>query len=76
MGDGYYGIVYEARPHEIIPLGKRLTGAGGAFVTLGVHLLLWGGAWCIVWLASIRWKKFRCIRQLKQVPPIKPVLYP
>jgi hypothetical protein len=66
MGDGYHGVVYEARPHEIIPIGKRLAGAGGAFVILGVHLPLWGGAWCIAWLASIQWKKYCRIRQLRQ----------
>jgi len=64
MGDGYYGIVYEARAHEIIPLGKRLAGPGSAFVSLGVQLLVWGGAWCIAWLACTQWKKYRCIHKL------------
>lgn len=72
MGDGYHGVVYEARSREIIPLGKRLTGAGGAYVTLGVHLLVWGGAWCIAWLASVVWRRLRRIRQPRQVEPPNP----
>jgi hypothetical protein len=64
MGDGYEGIVYEARPQEIIPLGKRLAGPYSAFVSLEIQLLVWGGTWCIAWLASVQWKKHHRIRRL------------
>jgi len=49
LGDGITGIVYEARPQEIVPLQSRLAGPASSFVILGVHLLLWGGCWFTVW---------------------------
>jgi hypothetical protein len=49
LGDGITGIVYEARPEEIVPLRSRLTGPAGAFVILAVQLVLWGGFWLLIW---------------------------
>ncbi len=49
LGDGITGMIYEARPDEIVPLRLRLAGPGGAFVMLGVQLLLLGGLWILVW---------------------------
>lgn len=42
LGDGVNGIIYEARPDEIVPLASRLTGPFGAYTILAVHLLVWG----------------------------------
>jgi hypothetical protein len=52
LGDGISGIIYEAKPEEILPLHSRATGPAGSFTILIVHLLLWGGVWLIVWLTS------------------------
>lgn len=63
MGDGYYGIVYEAGPNAIVPIGTRLTGPGGAFTILAVHLLLWGA------ICGTGWTAFRLMRgRRKELP--------
>ena len=59
LGDGISGIVYEARPDEVVPLRSRVTGAGGAFVILAVHALLWGGFWLLVWVVSRLFARYR-----------------
>lgn len=43
MGDGITGVIYEARPDEIIPLRSRLAGPLSSLAILIVHLPLWGG---------------------------------
>ncbi len=48
LGDGYYGIVYEATADGINPVGTRLAGPGFAFVVLGIHLVCWGSLWAAV----------------------------
>jgi len=52
LGDGITGLIYEAEPDAIVPLKSRLTGAGGAIIILGVHLLLWGSFWLAASLVS------------------------
>ncbi|HET6179071.1 MAG TPA: hypothetical protein VFE61_19235 [Candidatus Sulfotelmatobacter sp.] len=60
MGDGIAGLIYEARPDEIIPLRSRAGGPAGAFVILAVNLVLWGAGWLLLWLLS------RIIRKREQ----------
>jgi hypothetical protein len=48
--DGFMGLIYEARPNEIIPLHTRIAGPIDSLRVLGVHLLLCGGIWFVVWL--------------------------
>jgi hypothetical protein len=52
MGDGISGIIYEARPDEIVPKRSRLAGPAGAFVILTANLLLWSGCWLLLRLLS------------------------
>lgn len=59
LRDGINGLVYEAGPEKIMPLRSRLTGPAGAFIILGVHLLLWGGGGCLTWLVFGLAKKYR-----------------
>ncbi|MEY2413641.1 MAG: hypothetical protein QOD84_2247 [Acidobacteriaceae bacterium] len=64
MGDGISGLIYEAQPDEIIPMRSRLGGPAGAFVILAANLVLWGGAWLLLWFVS------RIIRGRKQSPAV------
>ncbi|HEY6306444.1 MAG TPA: hypothetical protein VI488_08330 [Candidatus Angelobacter sp.] len=48
--DGFTGLVYEARPDQIVPLRTRHAGPGSALIILYVHLLVWGTIWLAVWL--------------------------
>ena len=61
LGDGITGMIYEAGPDAIVQLKSRLTGAGGAMIILGVHLLLWGSFCLLVWPIS------RSLRHRKKV---------
>jgi hypothetical protein len=70
MGDGISGLIYEARPDEIIPLRSRLGGPAGAFVILTTNLVLWGGGWLLVWFGS------RIIRKHGQPLAVSPVWLP
>jgi hypothetical protein len=54
LGDGITGIIYEAGPEEITPLRSRLAGPSSSMVILGIHLLLWGGCWLVLWLIRRR----------------------
>ena len=58
LGDGIKGIVYEAGPEKIVPLRSRLTGPGGAFIILGIHLLLWSVVGGLTWLVFGLAKKY------------------
>ncbi len=49
LGDGFWGMVYEASPEKIVPLGTRLAGPEFAFVILAIHLVCWGGLWGLVY---------------------------
>ena len=60
MGDGIAGLIYEARPDEIVPLRSRAGGPAGAFVILAANLVLWGTGWCVLWTLS------RTLRRRKQ----------
>jgi hypothetical protein len=64
LGDGISGIIYEAKPEEILPLHSRASGPAGALTILMVHLLLWGGLWLLVWLI------FRVLRGRFREPPV------
>jgi len=59
MGDGISGLIYEAQPDKIIPLGSSFSGPAEAFVIMGANLVLWGGGWLLLWLVSriIRWHR-------------------
>ncbi len=61
LGDGITGIIYAAGSEGIVPLRSRAIGPAGAFVTLAVHLLLWGGFWL-----SVRF--IRLLAQRRRVP--------
>jgi hypothetical protein len=65
LGDGITGIVYEARPQEIVPLQSRLAGPAGSFVILGVHLVLWGGCWFTVWCVYCSHRRLLLARTAK-----------
>jgi len=52
MGNGITGLIYEVREDNIIPLRSRLAGPLSSLSILIVLLLLWGGFWLLVWLAS------------------------
>jgi hypothetical protein len=39
IGDGIYGVVYEANQQSIIPLKNRLAGPGFAFIVFGIDFL-------------------------------------
>jgi hypothetical protein len=43
LGDGFWGMVYEANAARVIPLGTRLAGPLCGFVILGIHPACWGG---------------------------------
>ena len=60
MGDGITGLIYEARPDEIIPLRSRAGGPAGAFVILAANFVLWGAGWFVLWIMS------RILRRRKQ----------
>ncbi len=51
LGDGISGLIYEAGPDSIVPLKSRLAGAGGSFIVLAVHLLIWGSFWLVARIA-------------------------
>jgi hypothetical protein len=40
IGDGYYGMVYEAGSERIVPLRTRLAGAGFVFIILAIYVSL------------------------------------
>lgn len=40
IGDGYYGMIYEASSQRIVPLRTRLAGPGFVFVILSIYVLL------------------------------------
>lgn len=40
IGDGYYGMIYEASSERIVPLRTRLAGAGFVFFILAIYALL------------------------------------
>jgi hypothetical protein len=40
IGDGYYGMIYEASSERIVPLRTRLAGAGFVFVILMIYAIL------------------------------------
>jgi hypothetical protein len=48
LGDGFWGMVYEANAERVIPVGTRLAGFGFAFIVLGIHIACWGGFWLVV----------------------------
>lgn len=39
LGDGIYGVVYEASKEKIVPLRTRLAGPGFAFIVLGIDVV-------------------------------------
>jgi hypothetical protein len=49
LGDGIYGLIYEATPDKILPISTRLTGPGDAFVMLEIQIPLWCGLWLFIW---------------------------
>lgn len=59
MGDGITGWIYEIRGDEVIPLRSRSAGAGGAYLILIVHLVLWGGLGLLMRVALRFSKNFR-----------------
>jgi hypothetical protein len=40
MGDGYFGMIYEATPTNILPMRTRIADSGFAFVILWIHLII------------------------------------
>jgi hypothetical protein len=48
LGNGFWGMVYEANVERVIPVGTRLAGFGFAFIVLGIHIACWGGFWLVV----------------------------
>jgi len=66
MGDGISGLIYEAKPDEIIPLRSRLGGPAGAFVMLATNLVLWGAAWLFLWFV------IRFISRRRHSPTVAP----
>ncbi len=64
MGDGISGLIYEAKPDEIIPLRSRLGGPAGAFVILAANLVLWGAGWLFLWFV------IRLMHRRTQSPPV------
>jgi hypothetical protein len=40
IGDGYYGMIYEASSERIAPLRTRLAGPGFIFVILAIYVFL------------------------------------
>lgn len=61
LGDGFWGMVYEANAERVVPLGTRLAGPGFAFIIFVIHITCWGGFWLVVFAfrrflpASRRW---------------------
>jgi hypothetical protein len=55
------GLIYEAQPDRIVPLHSRAADVMSAlFIVVGVHLLLWGGAWFgvrLIWRLVIKQKQ-------------------
>jgi hypothetical protein len=43
--DGFSGLIYEARPGEIIPLNTKYAGPLDSATIMCVHLLCWGSGW-------------------------------
>jgi predicted nicotinamide N-methyase len=39
LGDGIYGVVYEASKEKVVPLKTRLAGPGFAFIVFGIDVL-------------------------------------
>jgi len=62
LGDGVAGMIYEARPDEIVPIRSRLAGPGGAVFILLVNVLVWSGCWLVIWFIS-RLVMQRCRQQ-------------
>jgi hypothetical protein len=50
LGDGIYGLVYEATSERIVPLRSRLAGPGFAFIVLGTDFACWGILWSAVYM--------------------------
>jgi len=40
-GDGLLGLLYRAKEDSIMPIQSEITGPGGAYVILLVHLCIW-----------------------------------
>jgi hypothetical protein len=49
-GDGFIGLIYEAKPGAIVPLYTRIAGPADAMVILFIHLLLCGSVWLLAWI--------------------------
>lgn len=43
--DEFTGLIYEARPDEIVPLHTRHAGVGASLIIVQVNALLWGVIW-------------------------------
>jgi hypothetical protein len=39
LGDGFYGVVYEASEKQVVPLKTRLAGPGFAFIVFGIDVI-------------------------------------
>lgn len=52
FGDGFCGMVYEARPTWIVPMQTRNANPGAAFVYLRIDMTICCIIWGLVWLAT------------------------
>jgi len=58
LGDGIYGIVYEASPERAVPLRSRLAGPGFAFIVMGADAACWGALWFAIYALKRLFKSF------------------
>jgi hypothetical protein len=49
LGDGIYGMIYEASSDKVVPLRSRLAGPGFAFIVLGVDAACWVALWFAIY---------------------------
>jgi hypothetical protein len=74
MGDGYFGMIYEATPTNILPMRTRIAGPGFAFVILWVHLTICTALFFLCrWMVKLAYRR-SVESKVVNIPPTDSIL--